>query len=115
MKLILTAAAALWLMPAAAFAQNAPAPATAAAPAATPAPAAAPAATAKFNLDTPIEALAADEKAKAVLMADLPDLLPHPSYEQFKGMSLRQVQPYSQGALTDELLAKVEGDLAAIK
>jgi hypothetical protein len=105
MKLILTAAAALCLMPAAAFAQTAPAPA----------PAAAPAAAAKFNLDTPIEVLAADEKAKAVLVADLPELLPHPSYEQFKAMSLRQVQPYSQGALTDEILAKVEADLAAIK
>ena len=122
MKLVLTAAAALCLMPAAAFAQNAPAPAPApaAAPAAdaaaaAPAADAALAAAAKFNLDTPIETMAADEKAKAVLMADLPDLLPHPSYEQFKGMSLRQVQPYSQGALTDEILAKVEKDLAAIK
>lgn len=109
MKLVLTAAALACLMPAAAFAQTAPAPAPA------PAPAAAPAATAKFNLDTPIEVMAADEKAKAVLMADMPDLLPHPSYDMFKGMSLRQVQPYSQGALTDEILAKVEKDLAAIK
>ena len=113
MKLVLTAAAALCLMPAAAFAQTAPAATPATTPAA--APATAPAAAAKFNLDTPIEVLAADEKAKAVLMADLPDLLPHPSYEQFKGMSLRQVQPYSQGALTDELMAKVETDLATIK
>lgn len=117
MKLVLTAAAALCLMPATAFAQTAPAPAPAVAPApaAAPAPGAAPVAVAKFNLDTPIEVMAADEKAKAVLMADLPDLLPHPSYEQFKGMSLRQVQPYSQGALTDEIMAKVEADLAAIK
>ncbi len=103
MKHILCIAAAC-LVSAPAFAQDAPAPAPAATPAA-----------AKFNLDTPIEVLAADEKAKAVLMADLPDLLPHPSYEQFKEMSLRQVQPYSQGALTDALLAKVEADLAAIK
>ena len=114
MKLVLTAAAALAVMlPAAAFAQTAPA--AAPAPAAMPAPAATPAAATKFNLDTPIEVLAADEKAKAVLMADVPDLLPHPSYDMFKGMSLRQVQPYSQGALTDEILKKVETDLAAIK
>ena len=110
MKLVLTAAALACMMPAAAFAQTAPA--APAAPAAAPA---APAAATKFNLDTPIEVLAANEKAKAVLMADLPDLLPHPSYDMFKGMSLRQVQPYSQGALTDELLAKAEKDLAAIK
>lgn len=103
MKYLLSTAAALLLLAPAAHAQNAPA---------APAPAAA---EAKFNLDTPIETLAADEKAKAVLMADLPDLLPHPSYDMFKGMSLRGVQPYSNGALTDEILAKVEKDLAAIK
>lgn len=104
MKLIFAAAATIaCFAPAAAFAQTTPAPATA------------PAAAAKFNLDTPIEVLAADDKAKAVLMTDVPKLLPHPSYEQFKGMSLRQVQPYSQGELTDEILATVEKDLAAIK
>jgi hypothetical protein len=106
MKYLLSTVAALVAIAPAAQAQTAAAPA---------APAAAPADAAKFNLDTPIETMAADEKAKAVLMADLPDLLPHPSYEMFKGMSLRQVQPYSQGALTDDLLAKVQADLAAIK
>ena len=101
MKLIYAAAATLaCLVPGAAFAQTAPAQT---------APAA------KFNLDTPIETMAADEKAKAVLMADLPELLGHPMYEQFKGMSLRQLQPMSQGALTDELMKKVETNLAAIK
>ncbi len=107
MKYLLSTVAALVAIAPAAHAQNAPAAAAA--------PATDAAAAAKFNLDTPIEVMAADEKAKAVLMADLPDLLPHPSYEMFKGMSLHQVQPYSQGALTNELLAKVEADLAAIK
>jgi len=106
MKLVLTAAALACMMPASAFAQTAPA---------APATPAAPVAAAKFNLDTPIEVLAADEKAKAVLDADVPKLLPHPSYAMFKGMSLRQVQPYSQGELTDEILAKLEKDLAEIK
>jgi hypothetical protein len=108
MKLIYAAAALACLVPGAAFAQTAPAPASAAV-------AAAPAEAAKFNLDTPIETIAADEQGKAVLTADLPELLPHPMYDQFKGMSLRQLQPMSQGALTDELLKKVEADLAAIK
>jgi hypothetical protein len=36
-------------------------------------------------------------------------------YDSFKGMSLNQVQPLSQGALTDAALAKVKADLAAIK
>jgi hypothetical protein len=111
MKYLLSLVAALTIVPAA-HAQTAPA--APAAPAATAAPAQ-PLPAAKFNLDTPIEVLAADEKAKAVLMTDLPELLPHPSYEMFKGMSLRGVQPYSNGQLTDEILAKVEAHLAAIK
>lgn len=105
MKLIVPAAAALVFLAPGAFAQTAPAPA----------PAAAPAAAAKFNLDTPIEALVADAKAKAVLDADLPGVSTHPSYDMFKGMSLRAVQPMSDGKLTDEMLKKVETDLAAIK
>jgi len=107
MKLIVPAAAALTFLAPGAFAQTAPAVA--------PAPAAAPAAAAKFGLDTPIEALVADAKAKAVLDADLPGVTTHPSYDMFKGMSLRAVQPMSDGKLTDEMLKKVETDLAAIK
>ncbi|MEI9853113.1 MAG: hypothetical protein WDN24_22265 [Sphingomonas sp.] len=106
MKLVLTAAAALAVFSPAALAQTAPA--------ADPAPAEA-AAPAAFTVDTPVEALAADERTKAVLEADLPGLLTHPSYEFFKGMSLRQLQPMSEGKITEELLAKVGTDLAAIK
>ena len=101
MKFIVPAVAALAFLTPAASAQTA-----APAPAAT---------TAKFNLDTPIEALVADPKAKAVLDADLPGVSTHPSYDMFKGMSLRAVQPMSNGKLTDEALKKVEADLAAIK
>ncbi|NIJ21372.1 hypothetical protein FHS95_003075 [Sphingomonas naasensis] len=103
MKFIVPAAAALALLTPAAFAQTATAPAPAAKPAA-----------AKFNLDTPIETLVGDPKAKAVLDADLPGIATHPSYEFFKSMSLRAVQPMSDGKLTDEMLKKVETDLAAI-
>lgn len=81
------------------------------APAASPAPAATP----KYTLDTPIETLAADEAAKAVLNADLPGLLEIPQYEMVKGLSLTQLQPYSGGKLTDELLAKTAADLAKIR
>lgn len=106
MKLILTAAA-LVCAPVAAFAQTAPA---APAPAATPAPAA------KFSADTPIEALFANEATKAVLVADgLGDVEKHPAYDQFKAMSFRAVQPFSEGKITDELLAKLDADLAKVK
>ncbi|WP_137863753.1 MULTISPECIES: hypothetical protein [unclassified Sphingomonas] len=109
MKLVLTAAL-LACAPVAAFAQTAPA------PAATPAPAAAPAPAAKFSADTPIETLFANEGAKAVLVADgLGDIDKHPAYEQFKAMSFRAIQPFSEGKLTDEILAKLDADLAKVK
>ena len=103
MKLHLMLGAAL-LVPAVAVAQTAPAPA---ADAAKPA--------AKFNLDTPIGELLANEAAKGVLDKELPGLTQLPQLEMIKGLSLKQLQPYSDGKLTDELLAKTEASLAAIK
>jgi hypothetical protein len=79
----------------------------------TPAPAAA---AAKLSVEsTPIEALAANPAAKAVLDKDLPGLTTHEAYEQFKGMTLSQVAPMSQGAITDALLKTVQADLDQIK
>jgi hypothetical protein len=77
-------------------------------------PAPAPAA-AKFSADTPIGDLMADARAKAVLDTHTPGIDKHPMYEMIKGMSLRQVQPYSEGKITDEILAQIDKDLAAIK
>ena len=109
MKLAALTAALFVMTTAPAVAQTAPAaPATPAAPAAT-APAA------KFDLDTPIEKIAADPAGKAVLEADFPGMLAHPAYEQFKVLSLNAVQPLSNGALTDAQLAKAKADLAALK
>ncbi len=87
-----------------ATAQNAPAPAPAA-----------PAAVAQFSTALPIEALVADERTKAVLVKHIGPIDQHPAYEQFKAMSLRDVAPYSQGMITDEKLAQIDADLAAIK
>lgn len=106
MKTALFAALAAATLAPAAMAQTAPAPA---------APATAAAATTKFNLDTPVQDLVADPKAKAVLDADLPGLSTHESYEMFKGMSLKQLSSYAADKLTPEVLAKTEKNLAAIK
>jgi hypothetical protein len=91
--------------------------AAAALPLAVPAAAAqtAPALAAKFSLDTPIQELYADEAAKAVMDKHIPGLTTIPQYEMIKAISLRQLQPYSDGKLTDELLAAVDADLAKIK
>jgi hypothetical protein len=75
---------------------------------------AAPAA-AKFNVDMPIETLAADPAAKAALEASLPGLTTHAMYEQFKGMSLTQLQPMASDKITDEALTKLKAALAEIK
>jgi hypothetical protein len=98
MKLII--ALALAALPAAALAQ----------PAATPA---APAAAA--TLDTPIEVLIAAEKTKAILDARVPGLTSHPMFDQFKTMSLKQLQPMAGGQLTDAMLEAVSADLASGK
>ena len=98
MKFLFTAAA-LLATPLAASAQNAP----------TPAPAAA-----KLTIDSSIEAIAANPKGKAILDAQFPGMLAHESYPMFKGMSLKQVQPYAQGRITDEQVAKVAAELAKL-
>lgn len=70
---------------------------------------------ARFSLDTPVEAIVADEKAKAVLEANLPGITTHEHYEMFKTMSLRQLAGMAPDRLTPEVLAKVDTDLAAMK
>ena len=89
----------------------------AAAPAAAPAAAAdaAPASTAKFNLDTPLQDIVADEKGKAVIEKHFPGMIALPEYEMFKAISLTQLQPYSNGKITDEMPAATAKDLAEIK
>jgi outer membrane receptor protein involved in Fe transport len=87
-----------------------------AAPAAALAQSDTPAATAAaFSIDTPIEALMADERAKAVVSKHLPGIDQHPAYGDFKSLSLKTLAPFSQGLITDELLGKIEADLTAIK
>lgn len=100
-------AALLTFTAAPALAQTAPAAPT---PPATTMPGAA-----KLTIDSPIEALVADPAAKAVLEGVIPGLSAHPAYDQFKAMSLTQVQPYSGGAVTDEMIKKITDGLAAIK
>lgn len=101
MKKVILAATIAFAVPA--MAQQAPAPTTA--------PAAA-----KFSSDaTPIEALAADPRAKAIIDKEMPQLLGHPAFEQFKVMTLAQLAPMSQGSITPEILAKVDAELAKIQ
>ena len=112
----LLAGAALMLAPPA-LAHGAPAPTdTRPAPAAPAAPTTTtPAADAKFTLDTPLQDIVADEKGKAVIEKHYPGMIALPEYEMFKAISLTQLQPYSNGKITDEMLAATAKDLAEIK
>ncbi|OQW47839.1 MAG: hypothetical protein A4S16_07470 [Proteobacteria bacterium SG_bin6] len=113
MKLIVCAAL-LSLSAAPALAQQAPAPAPAPAPAS--GDAAAPAPAGALTLDTPIETLVANPKAKAALDQVLQtDITANPFYDQIKTLSFNQVQPLSNGQLSDDLLKKIGEALAAIK
>ena len=65
--------------------------------------------------DTPIESIAAVPEGKAALDKNLPGLTTHEAYEQFKGMSLKQVQPMSGGAISDDALTALQADLDKLK
>lgn len=73
-------------------------------------------AVASLSIDSPIGVLMADEAAKAVVIKHFggQDVSQHPMYEQFKAMSLKEVAPFSQGMITDEMLEKIAADLAAL-
>jgi hypothetical protein len=115
-----TVSAALLLMVLPAQAQTQPAPSQPAAatppaqaapqaPAATPAPASEP-----YTRDTPVETIAADPAAAAILNKDLPGLLTDASYPIFKSMSLKQLQAASGGDLSSEDVDKAVADLQAL-
>jgi hypothetical protein len=69
------------------------------------------AADAKSVDSTPIAELAADPTTKAILVKELGDVTQHPAYEQFKGMTLRQLQPMAGNMLTEEKLSAIQKGL----
>jgi hypothetical protein len=70
---------------------------------------------AAFTVEMPIATLMADDRAKAAVLGNLPGIDQHPAFPQIQGMSLKDIQPFSQGMITDEALAKIAAELAAIK
>lgn len=69
----------------------------------------------RLTLDTPIEALIADKRSKAVLDWNMPGLSSDKNLAKFSKLSLRQLAPLSGGRVTPDLLKKVGADLDAIK
>jgi len=59
-----------------------------------------------FLLDNPA--------TNAILTKYLPDLVSNPQIEMARGMTLKQIQSYSSDTVTDEVLAKIDADLAKL-
>ena len=77
--------------------------------------AAAPAAVKFSSASSTIGDLLDNPAAKAVLMKHVPALAGNAQIEMARSMTLKQIQSYAGDSLTDEVLAKIDLDLAAIK
>jgi hypothetical protein len=69
----------------------------------------------KLTIDSPIEKIVARPEGKQAIEANFPGMTSHPAFDQFKAMSLKQIQPMSNGMITDEAITKTAEALAAIK
>ena len=67
-----------------------------------------------YGQDTPLETLAADPAAVAILNKDLPGLLSDAQYPIFKSMSLKSLQQASGGDLSKDDVNKTVADLQAL-
>lgn len=81
---------------------------------ATPPAGQAPATAIVYTENTPVEKIAADPAAAAVLKKDLPGLLEDANYHIFKTMSLKQLQAASGGDLSPSDVEKCVADLQAL-
>jgi hypothetical protein len=76
--------------------------------------AAAPAA-ALNTTDTSIGDLLDNPAAKAVLAKHIPAMIENAQIDMARSMTLKQIQGFAGDTLTDEVLAKIDVDLAALK
>jgi hypothetical protein len=61
-----------------------------------------------------ISDLLANPTTKAIVDKDLPGLTADPRLEQAMSMTLTDIEPYSEGKITDAVLAKVQADFDAV-
>lgn len=100
------------ILPGAAFAQTAPAPASA--PAATSAPKPA-TATAKYSTaDTDIGTLLDDPAAKAIVEKNIPGMTTSDQIDMARSMTLKAVQQYAPDTVTDTRLAAIDAEFAKL-
>lgn len=71
--------------------------------------------TAKFSVaETDIGTLLDNPATKAILVKHLPDFISNPQVEMARPMTLKQIQSFAADMLTDEMLAKIDADLATV-
>lgn len=86
----------------------------AAAVAAEPASVGAPAAPIYSSESTEIGTLLDTPETKAILEKYLPDFVGNSQIDMARAMTLKQIQSFAADAITDEVLAKIDADLARI-
>lgn len=63
-----------------------------------------------FSVNMPLDTLASDPAAKAILFRDVPGVMNNPRYPLFEDMSLTQLAVISAGRLSKEKLDVVQAD-----
>ena len=64
--------------------------------------------------ETEIGTLLDDPAAKAVLVKIVPEMATNDQIEMARAMTLKDIQQYSPDELTDEVLAKIDAELAKV-
>jgi hypothetical protein len=63
------------------------------------------------TINSSLKELLADPKAKAILEKHFPGFSSNPQLQMAMGMTLKQIQPFSKGVITDDKLKLIEQDL----
>ena len=62
-----------------------------------------------------IKDLLADPDTAALLEKHLPGISDHPARPQFEGMTLAEVMPLSDGAITQDIIDAIDADITALE
>lgn len=67
------------------------------------------------TIDSSIKDLLADPATAAILDKHLPGIADHPARPQFEDMTLAEVMPYSEGAITQDIIDAIDADIKALE
>jgi hypothetical protein len=64
--------------------------------------------------ETPVGDILDSAELKAIVEKHMPGFSSHPSIEMARGFTLKAIQSFQPDQITDELLAKIDADFAAL-